>query len=108
VHIPVEQEVKGKEAFKLSVPLSVLPHIKAGDVQTINFTFMGPRGNAFGEIIPIQLKVVVPAKHDELEFYKLAIKLTEMNLGSFEECAKAVKDNNCDEANSIIALQRKD
>jgi hypothetical protein len=31
-----------------------------------------------------------------------------MNLGSFEECAKAVKDNNCDEANSLKALQRKD
>jgi len=28
---------------------------------------------------------------DELEIYKLAIKLHEMNLGSFEECAKAAK-----------------
>jgi hypothetical protein len=30
-----------------------------------------------------------------------------MNLGSFEECAQAVKENNCNEANSIKALQRK-
>jgi len=59
-------------------------------------------------MIPIQLKVTLPtAQIDELEIYKLAIKLCEMNLGSFEECAKVVKDNNCDEANSLKALQRK-
>jgi len=72
-------------------------------------TFRGPKGQAFGEVIPIQLKVTLPRTQvDELEIYKLAIKLHEsLNLGSFEECAKAVKDNNCNEANSIKALQRK-
>ena len=60
-------------------------------------------------MIPIQLKVMFPAAQvDELEVYKLAIKLHEMNLGSFEECTKAVKDNNCVEAASIKALQRND
>lgn len=97
--------------MKISVPLTVLPHIQADEntVYTINLTFRGPKGQAFGEIIPIQLKVTLPKTQvDELEIYKLAIKLHEsMNLGSFEECAQAVKENNCNEANSIKALQRK-
>jgi len=97
--------------LKLSVPLTVLPHIQADEntVHNIKLTFRGPKGQAFGEIITIQLKVTLPrAQVDELEVYKLAIKLHEsLNLGSFEECAKAVKDNNCNEANSIKALQRK-
>ena len=59
-------------------------------------------------MIPIQIKVTLPKPQiDELEIYKLAIKLHEsLNLGSFEECAQAVKENNCNEANSIKALQR--
>jgi len=47
-------------------------------------------------------------QHDEIEIYKLAIKLHEMNLGTFEECAKAVKETGCNEANSVKVLQRKD
>jgi len=110
INVPVDQEVKGKQTLKISVPLTILPHIQANDtVYTIKLTFRGPKGQAFGEIIPIQLKVTLPRTQvDELEIYKLAIKLHEsLNLGSFEECAKAVKDNNCNEANSIKALQRK-
>lgn len=97
--------------MKVCVPLTILPTVIADDnkVHTINLTFRGPNGNAFGEVIPIQVKVSLPkAQVDELEIYKLAIKLHEMNLGSFEECAKAVKDNCCDEATSIKVLQRKD
>lgn len=111
ITVPIEQEVKGKSKLSICVPISVLPHLKADNdkVITINLTFRGPKGTAFGEIIPIQLRVTLPKNHvDELEIYKLAIKLHEMNLGSFEECAKAVKDNSCDEANSVKALQRND
>jgi hypothetical protein len=111
INIPIEQDVKGKQVMKISVPLTILPHIQADEntIYTINLTFRGPQGSTFGDIIPIQLKVTLPkAQVDELEIYKLAIKLHELNLGSFEECAKAVKDQNCDEANSIKALQRKD
>ena len=96
--------------MKVSVPLNILPHVKADDNQiyTINLTFRGPKGQAFGEIIPIQLKVTLPISQvDELEIYKLAIKLHEMNLGSFEDCAKAAKENGCDEGASRQALQRK-
>jgi len=59
-------------------------------------------------MITLDLKVVLPKPQvDELEVYKLAIRLHEsLNLGSFEECAQVVKDNNCNEAASIKALQR--
>lgn len=110
INVPIDQEVKGKQSVKISVPLTVLSHIQADEntVHTLNLTFRGPKGQAFGEIIPIQLKVTLPKPQvDELEIYKLAIKLHEMNLGSFEECAKAAKENGCDEATSIQALQRK-
>lgn len=40
------------------------------------------------------------------ELYKIAIKLTEANYGSFDECFKAVKETNCDEEASIKVLQR--
>ena len=73
-----------------------------------NFSFRGPRGQAFGEVIPIRIKIAVPETQvDEFEIYKLAIKLCEMNLGSFEECIKAAKDNYCDEATALQALQNK-
>ena len=111
INVPIDQEVKGKQSVKISVPLTILSHIQADEntVHTLNLTFRGPGGAAFGEIIPIQLKVTLPKPQvDELEIYKLAIKLHEMNLGSFEECAKAVKEHDCDEADSIKALQRND
>ena len=41
-----------------------------------------------------------------VDIYKLAIKLTEAKLGSFDECTRAVRDNDCDEDASIKALQR--
>ena len=110
INVAVEQEVKGKCTMKMSVALTVLPHIQVEDdkIYTINLTFRGPKGQAFGEMIPIQLKVTLPkGQVDELEIYKLAIKLHEMNLGSFEECAKAAKENGCDEASTTKALQRK-
>lgn len=110
VNIPVEQEPKGKTTMKICIPITILPHIQADEdkIYTINFTFRGPKGQSFGEVIPIRIKITFPSNQvDELEVYKLAIKLTEMNLGSFEECAKAVKDNGCDEAASMQALQRK-
>jgi len=111
INVPIEQEVKGKTSMKICVPLTIAPHIVADDdkVYTIILTFRGPKGQAFGEPIPIKIKVTLPKQQfDELEIYKLAIKLHEMNLGSFEECAKAVKDNGCDETASTKALQRKD
>ena len=77
-------------------------------IHTINLTFRDKKGQAFGEVIPIQLKATLSDKQgDELNTYKLAIKLHEMNLGSFEDCAKAARENGCDEVASAKALQRK-
>merc|ERR1712110_625256 len=101
---------KGKTTMKICIPITILPHIKADDKQiyTINLTFRGPKGQAFGEIIPIQLKVSLPnTQVDELRIYKLAIKLHELKLGSFEDCTKAARENGCDEDASRQALQRK-
>jgi hypothetical protein len=73
----------------------------------INLTIRGPRGHPFGDVIPVQLKICFPkAPKDELEIYKLAIKLQELNLGTFEQCARAATCNNCEEAACIKALQQ--
>ena len=96
--------------MKVSVPLNILPHVKADDNQiyTINLTFRGPKGQAFGEIIPIQLKVSKQDSKDDFNgIYKLAIKLHELKLGSFDECTKAAKENGCNEDAARQALQRK-
>ena len=110
IQIPIEQEVKGKQSIKISIPLTVLPHIQASydNIYKLNLCFRGPKGQPFGQMITIELRVVLPKPQvDELEVYKLAIKLHEsLNLGTFEECAQIVKENNCDESASIKAMQR--
>ena len=62
INVPINFEVKGKSAVKISVPLTVLPHIQADEnlIHSINLTFRGPKGSPFGDIIPIQLKVILP------------------------------------------------
>jgi len=88
-------------------PVSVIKQwiVDESKIYTINLTIRGPRGHPFGEMIPIQLKVCFPkSSNDEMEVYKLAIKLQDMKLGSFEECTKAAIHANCDEATAIKAL----
>ena len=46
-----------------------------------------------------------PKVLDEYSLYSMAIELHEANHGSFDECIKAVRENNGDEAASIKALQ---
>lgn len=78
-------------------------------IHEMNLTFRGPKGNTFGEVIPIKVKCVLPKRTvSEVETYKLAIKLHEkLHLGSLDECIKSARENNGDEAESIKALQRK-
>lgn len=88
----------------------MLPHMVADDekIYEVRLTFRGPRGQPFGEIISLKLKCVLetPVVTD-VEIYKLAIKLHEqLQLGSLDDCIKAVRESNCDEADSIKALQR--
>jgi len=110
--VPIEQEVKGKSGATFAVPLTMGAHVLADPekVYEMNLTFRGPRGASFGEIIPIKVKCVLPQRQaTEVEVYKLAIKLHEqLSLGSLDDCIKAVREQNGDEAESIKALQRKE
>lgn len=56
------------------------------------------------------MKCVLPVRvASDVEIYKLAIKLNEqLQLGSLDDCIKAVRESNGDEAESIKALQRKE
>jgi hypothetical protein len=91
VNVPITFDVKGHENFKILVPVKVLD-IMIPDKTEYEFTlcFRGPNGNQFGETIPMKIKVVPSQSEekDEIEFYKLAIKLhDQLKLGkSFDEC----------------------
>jgi len=111
--LPCEQEVKGKSGATFQVPITMGAHVVAdpNKVHVMNLSFRGPMGAVFGELIPIKVKCVLPqpSPNSDAEIYKLAFKLyQQLQLGSLEECIKAVRENNGDEANSIKALQRKD
>ncbi len=60
------------------MPIKVLD-FKIPDKTEYEFSlcFRGPNGNQFGEPIPMKIKVVPnqSEEKDEIEFYKLAIKL---------------------------------
>lgn len=93
----------------MTVPLKVHDHAVASDkVHEIKLAMRGPGGFQFGNVITLKLKVTLPCDYNyEVEVFKLALKLQEKGLGTFDECVVAVKSNNCDENASIKALQRK-
>jgi hypothetical protein len=111
-NLPIEQEVKGKSAATFSVPLSMAHHMLVDEdrIYEVSFTFRGPKGQPFGAPIILKMKCVFPKPVvTDINIYKLAIKLHEqLQLGSLDDCIKVVRENNCDEADSITALQRKD
>ena len=110
-NVPVEQGVTGKAKGIFTVPLTMASHIIADSekVYTVMMTFRGPRGQAFGTPIPIKVMCVLDKQVTEVEIYKLAIKLHEqLKLGSLDDCIKAVRSTECDEAESIKALQQKE
>lgn len=84
---PIDFEVKGQTTFKLNVPIKVLDSAIAEDKEhELKLTFRGPNGNSFGEMIVIKLRVIVSPRVSDEEFFRLALKLTELNLGSFDQC----------------------
>jgi hypothetical protein len=111
INVPVDQEVKGKSSIKMTVPLKVHDHAVASDqIHTIKLAMRGPGGFQFGNVITLKLKVIMPSDffyNDDVELYKLALKLSQKGLGSFDECVIAVKNSNCDEQAAIKLLQRK-
>jgi len=110
--LPISQEVKGKETASFQVPLTMAPYMVADSekVYEVRLSFRGPKGQTFGETIVLKIRCVIPPREfSDVDVYKLAIKLHEqLQLGSMDDCLKAARDGNCDEAESIKALQRKD
>lgn len=73
----------------------------------VRLTFRGPKQTAFGEVITLKVKCVL-SEVTEVDICKLAIKLhQEFKLADLETCIKAVRENNCDEAASYLALTSK-
>jgi hypothetical protein len=109
INVPVDFEVRGKATFKMQIPLKVHDHAVASDnTHEIKIAFRGPGGHQFGEVITLKLKVIMPSNENaEVEAMKLAIKLQELNLGSFDECLNAVRITNSDEKAAITMLQSK-
>ena len=109
VNVPVDQQVQGKTNVKMTVPLKVHDHaIVDNKIHEIKLAMRGPGGYQFGNVITLKLKVVMPVDYNsEIELYKLAMKLHEQGLGSFDDCVVAVKNANCDEQAAIKAMQRK-
>jgi len=91
VNVPVDFDVKGHETFKMQVPIKVLDIMFPNNLEyEFSLCFRGPNGNQFGESIPMKIKVVpaITKERNEIEFYKLAIKLHDLlKLGkNLDEC----------------------
>jgi len=109
IHVPVTESVQGKSTIKLTVPLKVHDYAIASDfVHEIKVAMRGPGGFQFGNIVTLKLKIVMPDEYqDEILVYKLALKLNQQGLGSFDECVeavKSVKDTKYDEQAAIKVL----
>jgi hypothetical protein len=68
----------------------------------------GPGGWQFGSVITLKLKVIIPADvQDEVQIYKIALKLAEQGFGTFDDCVeavKSVKDTGYDEQAAMKVL----
>jgi len=68
----------------------------------------GPGGWQFGSVITLKLKVIIPADvQDEVQVYKIALKLAEQGFGTFDDCVeavKSVKDTGYDEQAAMKVL----
>lgn len=108
VNVAIDQNVMGQTNFKISIPLKVHSNWSQSDdkAHEIKLGFRGPGGRRFGEEIVLKLRV--KKSIDETEFYKVALKLHEAGLGSFDDCVAALKESNSDEAAAVKLLQRKE
>lgn len=110
INVPINFEVRGQENFKMTIPITVLPHaIPTDEVYEFVLCFRGPNGNQFGEKIPLKIKIVgADSRLDEdieVEMYRIASKLHDQKLGKgFEDCLNVVKQckNNEDEAIKVL------
>lgn len=114
VHQPIDFQVKGQETFRLTVPIQILAQAQISDlVHDLNLTFRGPNGNPFGDLIPLQFRIVDrdPANPDlnEVQLTKLAIKLYEQKIAkSYEEGLAVITMTRGDYAKSAEILKKRE
>lgn len=95
------------QTFKLNVPIRVpediLETLKGADAVddgifkvTLNLSFYGPKGNAFGQEIELPLHILDSYKAQELLFKK-AMALAELGIASFDQAVEALKKFKNDE-----------
>ena len=113
---PIDFEVKGQETLKLTVPIQITAQAQVSPkIHDLALVFRGPNGNSFGDLIPIQFKIVDDSGQQqpvqqvsEVQLTKLAIKLYDMKVGkSYEECLEVVTQVNGDKEKALQILTQK-
>ena len=67
-----------------------------GSTFEVALAFFGPKGNSFGQVLTVKVKVNDEAlTHERL--FRAAITLAEAGLASFDECVEAIKKFKGDE-----------
>ena len=96
----------GMQTFKLSIPIYISEKIEGSDSNSethdLHLTFVGPKGNQFGQTLVLQVKV--NKESSQIQFYKTVITLTEAGLGNFDECAAVLTQCNGDENAAVQML----
>jgi len=90
--VPVDFEVRGMQTFKLNIPIQIPVNISTekGDTFDVAVAFFGPKGSSFGQVLHIKVKVTNPVNLEE-KVYRGAIQLTELGMGTFDDCVDACR-----------------
>ena len=67
-----------------------------GNTFEVTLAFFGPKGNSFGQVLTVKIKVNDEAFNQE-NIFRAAITLTEAGIGSFDDCVEALKKFKGDE-----------
>lgn len=112
VAIPIDFPVSENSTFKLSIPMKIKEAANISDQEfEASFTFVGRKGNNFGDKIVVKFKV--QNEVDEIHFYQTAMELYEKQDKKSKEIAfdiivKILKYTNGDKekAEQLIALKK--
>ena len=96
--IPIDQEVRGMQTFKLNIPIQIPQNINPSNEEGENLVklqlaFFGPKGNSFGQVLDLQVRIT----ENQEQLFKAAINLADINVGTFDECVEALKKFKGDE-----------
>lgn len=97
--IPIDQEVRGMQTFKLNIPIQIPQNINPSSSEEgenlvkLQLAFFGPKGNSFGQVLDLQVRIT----ENQEQLFKAAINLADANLGTFDECVEALKKFKGDE-----------